>query len=678
MPPEWSDLDERAISVSRALVLDAVENSGGGHAGSAVALAPVFYMLYQKILRHNPADPDWEGRDRFVLSCGHLSLGQYVQLHLSGYSLTLEDLRRFRQHGSITPSHPEYGLTPGVEMSTGPLGQGLASAVGMAMALARRYPVRSARGGEEACEASPRVWVLASDGDIQEGVTSEASSLAGHLRLGCLNVIYDRNRVTTDGDSDLSLSEDVGARYKAYGWQVLHVPDVNDSTILYQMLQTATANTTAPTLIIADTTIAWPAPNAMGKASAHGGPLGTEEVWLTKERLRLPPDKSFYVPTGVLEHTTRAVERGNLLEERWRNYQRIENLGRTSNGSPSTEVGAEPSTPICTTFQLPRFEGSAMSTRAASGAVLNSVATQIPELWGGSADLGANTFTLINDVDTYVPLSADTNSTGRNVHFGVREHAMGAILNGIALCGDRPYGGTFLVFSDYMRPAIRMAALMGLPVIYVLTHDSVAIGEDGPTHQPIEHLASLRAVENLDVIRPADANETASAWRQTLRIKNRPVALVLSRQALPILPVEGTLDERVARGAYVLVDPQGQQPAIILIASGSEVHLAMSARAALEQRGLPTRVVSIPCREWFDEQDHDYRESVLPRNVKARVSIEAGVAQGWREIVGEDGEIVSIRGYGASADGGVLYAEKGFTVARVVERAETAHARTQR
>ncbi|MGN7187570.1 transketolase [Microbacterium enclense] len=673
VPLHWSAMDERAVNISRALVLDSVEAAAGGHAGSAMAMSPVLYMLYQKILRHSPTNPTWPGRDRFVLSCGHLSIGLYVQLHLAGYGLQVSDLKSFRQFGSITPSHPERGLTPGIEMSTGPLGQGVASAVGMAMSLTRQSALSTAGKIEDSLEAVRTVWVLASDGDMEEGVTSEASSLAGHLGLGRLNVIYDRNQISTDGNISLAMSEDVAARYTAYGWHVLHVTDVNDADSLYSAMTSARSKMTAPSLIVVDSTIAWPAPNAKGTAAAHAGPLGAEEVRLTKQRLFLPEDRSFYVPDDVARHTMLAIDRGTSLEHTWdweatRNARSSTSIACASHAAPTSSMPEFPTFPV---------DGEThASTREASGRILALVARQLPEVWGGSADLGVNTFTLITGEAAFQPKSLPGDGLGRNIHFGVREHAMGAIMNGIALCGEIPYGGTFLVFSDYMRPSIRMAALMSLPLIYVWTHDSVAVGEDGPTHQPVEQIATLRAIENLDVVRPGDANETAAAWHRILALRKRPSALILSRQSLPIIAPTSSLYSDVARGAYVLHETAGGKPKVALLATGSEVELALNAGSALELHGIPNRIISMPCIEWFNEQGAAYREQVLPARLRARVSIEAGIAQGWREIVGDEGEIVSVAGYGASGPGPTLYAQKGFTVANVVARAKAAIART--
>ncbi|MFD7132918.1 transketolase [Streptomyces sp. NPDC059894] len=676
--PEWSELDDKAIAVSRTLVADAVQQAGGGHSGAAMALAPATYLLFQHLMRHDPADPAWIGRDRFVLSCGHTSLALYVQLILSGYELAVEDLARLRQWGSPTPSHPERGRTPGVEMTTGPLGQGLATAVGMAMAARKQRGLFDPDTPPGRSVFDHTVWVVASDGDLQEGLTSEASSLAGHQRLGNLVLLYDDNHISTEGDTELAFSEDVLARYDAYGWHTQRVRDINDLPALHGALTAARDEADRPSIIAVESVIAWPAPNARGTAKSHGGPLGADEVAATKSLLGLPEDRTLHIPDDVLRHLRQGAERRrearadwNVRFDKWRagSARAAELLDRmTSGGLPDGWRSELPAFPA----------GARMATRAASGAVLNAVAGALPELWGGSADLGGNNCTVIHGADSFLPGPKGGSPYGRNLHFGVREHAMGAILNGFALYGFRPYGGTFLVFSDYMRPAVRLAALMELPVTYVWSHDSIGLGEDGPTHQPVEHLAALRAIPGLDVVRPADANETVAAWRTILQRGDRPAGLLLSRQELPVFdrPTDAEAGE-AARGGYVLVESSAPTPRVILIGTGSEVQLAVRAAELLEAEAIATRVVSMPCVEWFYEQDPAYRRRVLPPEVGARVSVEAGVALGWREFVGEHGEIVALPHYGASAPYEVLYEKFGLTVDRVVGAARTSLARAE-
>ncbi|MEU6348240.1 transketolase [Streptomyces sp. NPDC047072] len=672
---DWSELDDKAIAVSRVLAADAVQRAGGGHSGAAMALAPATYLLFQHLMRHDPQDPAWLGRDRFVLSCGHTSLALYVQLILSGYELSVEDLARLRQWGSPTPSHPEYGRTPGVEMTTGPLGQGLATAVGMAMAARRQRGLFDPQSPPGRSVFDHTVWVVASDGDLQEGVAAEASSLAGHQRLGDLVLLYDDNHISTEGDTDLAFSEDVLARYDAYGWHTQRVRDINDLPALHGALTAARDERDRPSIVALESVIAWPAPNARGTAASHGGPLGADEVAATKRLLGLPDDRTLHVPDDVLRHTRQRTERRrearadwNVRFDKWRagDPRAADLLDRMTNRGLPDGWWAD----------LPAFPaGTRMATRAASGAVLNALAPTLPELWGGSADLGGNNCTVIHGADSFLPEPRGGSPYGRNLHFGVREHAMGAILNGLALYGFRPYGGTFLVFSDYMRPAVRLAALMGLPVTYVWSHDSIGLGEDGPTHQPVEHLAALRAIPGLDVVRPADANETVAAWRAMLGHDDRPAGLLLSRQDLPVL--DGTADAQVARGGYVLVESSAPTPRVILIGTGSEVQLAVRAAERLEAMAIATRVVSMPCVEWFAEQDPAYRRGVLPPDVRARVSVEAGIALGWRDFVGEHGEIVALSHYGASAPYDVLYEKFGLTVDRVVACARISLARAE-
>ncbi|MFF2650724.1 transketolase [Streptomyces sp. NPDC058045] len=671
----WTELDVRAVDTARLLAADAVQRVGNGHPGTAMSLAPVAHLLFQQVMRHDPADPGWLGRDRFVLSCGHSSLTLYCQLFLTGYELGLDDLKALRTQGSLTPAHPEYGHTPGVEMTTGPLGQGLASAVGMAMAARRERGLLDPEAAPGESVFDHQVYVLASDGDLMEGVTAEASSLAGHQRLGNLVVIYDDNKISIEDDTAVTFTEDVAQRYAAYGWQVIEVdwrtgPDgyTEDVDALLTAIETARADTGRPSLITVNTVIGWPAPTLRDSAKTHGNALGAAEVAATKELLGFDPEGTFTVEDEVLAHTRQAAERGWRTRERWEKKYAAWRSAQPERAALLDRL-RDRRLPDGVAEALPVFApGTAIPTRKASGAVLDSLSGLLPELWGGSADLGESNLTTMKGEPSFLPADGRTGAWqggpyGRTLHFGVREHAMGAILNGIALHGlTRPYAGTFLVFSDYMRPAVRLAALMGLPVTYVWTHDSIGLGEDGPTHQPIEHLASLRVIPGLDVVRPADANETAIAWRTVLVRTDRPAGLVLSRQPLPVYDrTRGGSAEGTARGGYVLAEAEGGPAAVLLIATGSEVAVAMDARALLQDGGIPTRVVSMPCLEWFAEQPRAYREEVLPPSVTARVSVEAGVGTGWREIVGPAGAIVSIDHYGASADAATLFEEFGFT-----------------
>jgi transketolase len=669
---EWTDLDKRAVDTVRTLAMDAVENAGSGHPGTAMSLAPAAYLVFQRLLRHDPTDAAWLGRDRFVLSCGHSSLTLYIQLYFSGYGLTLDDLKGYRQWGSVTPGHPEYGLTLGVETTTGPLGQGFGNAVGMAMASRR---MRGLFDPDTASGESPldhTIWVFASDGDIEEGVGAESASLAGHQRLSNLVVLYDDNHISIDGNTNVALSEDVLARFAAYGWHTQRVEDAKDVEALYAALTTARDVTDRPAIIAVRSIIAWPAPHAQNTGKAHGAALGAEEVAATKRVLGLDPNKTFDVPEDVLEHVRGVVQRGRALHAGWeKSYAEW----RASNPERASELDRilARKLPDRWAAKLPEFEaGAAVATRKASGKVLNAIAPVLPELFGGSADLHESNNTFIEGEPSFLPPEAGAEASdpyGRNIHFGVREHAMGASLNGVALEGLRPYGGTFLVFSDYMRPPVRLAALMGLPTIYVWTHDSIGLGEDGPTHQPIEQLWALRAIPGLDVVRPADANETVVAWRTILEHTDRPAGLCLTRQNLPTFDRSDGAGfasaEGVARGGYVLVEASTGKPQVILLATGSEVAIAVEAAKRLEAEGLPTRVVSMPCVEWFDAQDAAYRQSVLPRDVRVRVSVEAGIAQGWAKYVGDAGESVSLEHYGASAPYGVLYEQFGLTPDRV-------------
>ena len=681
VPDDWTDLDRRAVDTVRVLAADAVQKVGNGHPGTAMSLAPLAYTLFQRVMRHDPNDPDWIGRDRFVLSAGHSSLTLYIQLYLSGYGLELEDLQALRTWGSKTPGHPEHRHTPGVEITTGPLGQGLASAVGMAMAARRERGLfdPDAPLGESPFDHD--IFVIASDGDIEEGVTSEASSLAGTQALGNLTVVYDDNKISIEDDTTIALSEDTAKRYEAYGWHVQVVEGGENVTGLLEALRNAKAETERPSFILLRTVIAFPAPKKMNTGKAHGSALGDDEVRAVKEILGFDPDKTFEVADDVLAHAREVKERGARAHAEWtelyeswsaREPERKELLERL--------LGRD--LPVGWEKALPSWEPDAkgVATRKASGEVLKALADVLPELWGGSADLAESNNTTMEGANSFGPKSIatkmwDAEPYGRTLHFGVREHAMGAILTGIALHGPtRPYGGTFLTFSDYMRGAVRLAAVMKSPVIYVWTHDSIGLGEDGPTHQPVEHLAALRAIPNLAVVRPGDANETAYAWKAMLENPEGPKGICLTRQNVPTL--EGTSAEGVARGGYVLAPASnegasGGDPQLILIGTGSELQIAVEARAVLEGEGVPTRVVSMPCLDWFSDQDQAYRDSVLPPSVRARVAVEAAVPLSWYRWVGDAGEIVGIDHYGASADYQTLFREFGFTTEHVVAAARS-------
>jgi len=662
-------LARRAINTIRFLSVDAVQKAKSGHPGTPMGLAPLSYLLWTRYLRYNPANPDWPGRDRFVLSCGHASMLLYSLLHLTGYDVTLDDLREFRQWGSKTPGHPEAGHTPGVEVTTGPLGQGLGNAVGMAMA-SRMMAQRFNRPGHEI--VSHRIVALCSDGDVMEGIGSEAASLAGFHRLGNLVVFYDDNRITIEGSTDLAFREDVGGRFRAYGWNVLNVADGNtDLAGMAAAIEVAFGERERPTLVIVRTSIGYGSPNKQDTAAAHGAPLGEAEVALAKEHLGWPATPAFLVPDDVLVHFREALARGEKAEKAWRMK-----FAAYAAAFPSFALEWERrmwgDLPDGWAEGIPTFspEAGAAATRSASGKVLNAIAAKVPELAGGSADLSPSTETVIKVGGEFLP---DAEPGGRNVHFGVREHGMGAILNGMARHGGViPYGATFFIFSDYMRPSIRLAALMGCHVVYVFTHDSIGVGEDGPTHQPIEHLASLRAMPNLHVVRPADANETAAAWRAALERTTGPTALVLSRQKLPVLPPSSVFrDDGVSRGAYVLEDAEDGRPAVLLIATGSEVSVALAARKLLGEEGVPARVVSMPCWERFEEQEAGYREAVLPSSVPARVSVEAGSTFGWERYVGDRGASVGIDRFGASAPAERIFRELGITPEAVRDRAKS-------
>ncbi|MCH7230119.1 transketolase [Glycomyces sp. L485] len=687
---EWTELDKKAVDTARLLAADAVEKAGNGHPGTAMSLAPVAHTLFQKVMRHDPSEPNWEGRDRFVLSCGHSSLTLYVQLYLAGYGLELEDLKSLRQWGSQTPGHPEHGHTLGVETTTGPLGQGLATAVGMAMAARRERGLFDPAAGEGQSPFDHHVYVLASDGDIEEGVTHEASAIAGTQELGNLVLIYDDNQISIEDDTNIALSEDVAARYEAYGWHVQTLDwkaggeYVEDTEALFDALEAAKSETGKPSLIRLKTIIGWPAPGKQNTGGIHGAKLGGDELAATKEVLGFDPSATFAVADEVIEYTRGAVERGQKARAAWQTaFDAWADANAEAKALHDRVWAGEFPEGFAAAF--PEFEASAkgVATRAASGKVLEALAPVLPELWGGSADLAGSNNTTMTGEPSFLPENRQTkkfpgNPYGRTLHFGIREHAMGSILNGIKLHGPtRPYGGTFLVFSDYMRGAVRLSALMKQPVVFVWTHDSIGLGEDGPTHQPVEHLAALRAMPGLDVIRPGDANETAVVWKTLLGKQDRPAALALTRQAIPTYDrTEYASAEGAANGAYVLADTEGT-PDVILVGTGSELQLAVRAAETLAAEGVKARVVSMPCREWFDEQDEDYRESVLPGNVKARVSVEAGIAMPWRDIVGDAGVSVSLEHFGASAPFEKLYEEFGITAAAVADAARASIKKAQ-
>ncbi|MFD9041384.1 transketolase [Streptomyces bottropensis] len=672
----WTELDRRAVDTARLLAADAVQKAGNGHPGTAMSLAPAAYTLFQKVMRHDPADPEWTGRDRFVLSPGHTSLTLYTQLHLAGYELELEDLKAFRTHGSKTPGHPEYGHTAGVETTTGPLGQGVANAVGMAMAARYERGLFDPDAPEGASPFDHTIWAIVSDGDLEEGISAEASSLAGHQQLGNLVFLYDDNHISIEGDTATAFSEDVLKRYEAYGWHVQRIDPAFNGNIdvhaLHDALLAAREETSRPSIIAMRTIIAWPAPNAQNTEAAHGSALGADEVAATKRVLGFDAEKTFAVADDVLAHTRRALDRGaeahaawdrRIAEWRAASPERAGLFDRVIAGR--LPEGWEQALPV---FE----EGTSVATRAASGKVLQALGAVIPELWGGSADLAGSNNTTIDKTSSFLPADnplPEADPYGRTIHFGIREHSMAAEMNGIALHGNtRIYGGTFLVFSDYMRNAVRLSALMHLPVTYVWTHDSIGLGEDGPTHQPVEHLASLRAIPGLNIVRPADANETAIAWAEILRrhaTDPAPHGLALTRQGVPTYAP----DSRAAKGGYVLQESSTGTPEVILIATGSEVQLAVGARERLEAEGVGTRVVSMPSVEWFEEQSREYREHVLPPSVKARVAVEAGIGLTWYRYVGDHGRIVSLEHFGASADAKTLFAEYGFTSEHVVAAA---------
>ncbi|WP_330274082.1 transketolase [Lentzea sp. NBC_00516] len=671
LPDDWTDLDKRAVDTARVLAADAVQNVGNGHPGTAMSLAPLAYTLFQRIMRHDPADADWIGRDRFVLSAGHSSLTLYVQLFLSGYGLEVDDLKTLRKWGSKTPGHPEHGHTRGVEITTGPLGSGLAAAVGMAMAARRERGLFDPSAAPGQSPFDHHVYVIASDGDIEEGVTSEASSLAGTQQLGNLVVFYDDNKISIEDDTTIALSEDTAKRYEAYGWHVQVVESGENVKGILEAVEKAKAVTDKPSFILLRTIIGYPAPNKQNTGAAHGAALGVDEVKATKQILGFDPEQTFEVADEVLAHAREVVKRGEHAKAEWqKSFDAWASANAEAKKLLERLVARE--LPEGWDADLPVYpvDAKGVPTRKASGEVINALAKHLPELWGGSADLAESNLTTIKGAKSFGPESISTgmwsaDPYGRVLHFGVRENAMGMILNGIALHGPtRPFGGTFLVFSDYMRPAVRLAAIMQAAVTYVWTHDSIGLGEDGPTHQPIEHLAALRAIPDFTVVRPGDANETAYAWKAVIE-QLGPVGFALSRQNLPTL--EGTSAEGVKRGGYVLFGDEN--PEIVIIGTGSELQVAAEAGKALQADGVAVRVVSMPSIEWFEKQDAEYRESVIPSSVKARVAVEAGIAQPWYRYVGDNGEIVSIEHFGASADYQVLFKEFGFTTENVVAAA---------
>ena len=676
-PEDWSELDTRAIDTVRVLAADAVQKCGSGHPGTAMSLAPLAYTLYQRVINHDPADVHWAGRDRFVLSVGHSSLTQYIQLYLGGFGLEMEDLEQLRTWGSRTPGHPEVHHTDGVEITTGPLGQGLASSVGMAMAARKERGLFDPEAPAGESPFDHYIYTIASDGDLQEGVTAEASSLAGTQKLGNLIVFWDDNRISIEDDTNIAFNEDVVARYEAYGWHVQTVESGEDVVAIEAAVKAAQAETDRPSFIRVKTVIGYPAPNKMNTGGVHGAALGDDEVAATKEVLGFDPERSFHIDDEVIAHTRMLRERGAEKHSAWQ-----EKFDAWAAANPESKALFDRMNarelPQDFSADLPEWEpGETLATRKASEAAIQALAASLPEMWGGSADLAGSNNTVIKGADSFGPAAITTDMWsaqpyGRNLHFGIREHAMSAIMNGIALHGNtRVYGGTFLIFSEYQYPAVRLGSLMSTDTYYVWTHDSIGLGEDGPTHQPVETLSALRAIPNLSVIRPADANETAQAWAAALEYKAAPKGLALSRQGLPVL--EGTKEKAhdgVRRGAYVLVEESKETPDVILIATGSEVQLAVAAAKELEAAGTATRVVSAPCLEWFDEQDDAYRESVLPSKVQARVSIEAGIAMSWHKYTGSFGRSISIEHYGASAPAGELFEKFGFTTAAVVEAAQ--------
>ena len=671
-------MDDLVVAHARALAADAVQKVGNGHPGTAMSLAPVAYTLFQRHLVHDPSDPQWIGRDRFILSCGHSSLTLYTQLFLSGYGLEMKDLQEFRTWGSLTPGHPEFGHTAGVEMTTGPLGQGVATAVGMAMAARYERGLLDPQAPAGTSLFDHSIWVICSDGDLQEGVSAEASSLAGTQELGSLNVIYDDNRISIEGDTHNAFTEDVSARYHAYGWHVIDVAAASNGNVdiaaLNAAMVAAKKETTKPSLIRMKTVIAWPAPKAQGTAGSHGSALGDEEIAATKVALGLNPEEKFAMPADVLAHARLVKDRAAKVRKEWNSKFATWQSSNPEQAKLLERLRAK-ALPAGWDSDIPTFApGKDVATRAASGQVINAIAKHLPEFWGGSSDLAGSNNTSIDGGGSFLPASSEIKGAhpyGRIIHFGIREHAMGSILNGIALHGlTRSFGGTFAVFSDYMRPAVRLAALMNIPSTFVWTHDSIGVGEDGPTHQPIEHFAALRAIPGLDVVRPGDANEVAESWKKILT-RGRAAGILLSRQNLPVLdrtecaPATGT-----AKGAYILKD--AVNPKAILIATGSEVSLAIDVQSALAAEGIAVRVVSAPCLEWFSEQDQNYKDEVLPPSIKLKVSIEVGIAQGWHKLIGDNGIAISLEHYGASADAKRLFKEFGFSVEAIVTKIKAA------
>ncbi|ASY20024.1 transketolase [Candidatus Planktophila vernalis] len=675
---DWSEMDDLVVAHARALAADAVQKVGNGHPGTAMSLAPVAYTLFQRHLVHDPSDPQWIGRDRFILSCGHSSLTLYTQLFLNGYGLEMKDLQEFRTWGSLTPGHPEFGHTAGVEMTTGPLGQGVATAVGMAMAARYERGLLDPQAPAGGSVFDHSIWVICSDGDLQEGVSAEASSLAGTQELGSLNVIYDDNRISIEGDTHNAFTEDVSARYRAYGWHVIDVAAASNGNVdiaaLDAAMVTAKKETTKPSLIRMKSVIAWPAPKAQGTAGSHGSALGDEEIAATKKALGLNPEEKFAMPADVLAHARLVKDRAAKVRNEWNSKFTTWQSSNPEQAKLLERLRAK-ALPAGWDSDIPTFApGKDVATRAASGQVINAIAKHLPEFWGGSSDLAGSNNTSIDGGGSFLPASSEIKGAhpyGRIIHFGIREHAMGSILNGIALHGlTRSFGGTFAVFSDYMRPAVRLAALMNIPSTFVWTHDSIGVGEDGPTHQPIEHFAALRAIPGLDVVRPGDANEVAESWKKILT-RGRAAGILLSRQNLPVLdrtdcePASGT-----AKGAYILKD--AVNPKAILIATGSEVSLAIDVQSALASEGIAVRVVSAPCLEWFSEQDQSYKDQVLPPSIKLKVSIEVGIAQGWHQLIGDGGIAISLEHYGASADAKRLFKEFGFSVEAIVTKIKAA------
>lgn len=663
----WTELDDRAVVIARALAMDSVQNAGHGHPGTAMSLAPVAYNLFQNHLTHDPADPHWLGRDRFVLSCGHSSLTLYIQLYFSGYGVELDDLKSFRTWNSLTPGHPEYGHTAGVEMTTGPLGAGVATAVGMAMAARYERGLLDPDAPAGKSIFDHNIWVICSDGDLQEGVSGEASSLAGTQELGNLKMIYDDNRISIEGDTHVAFTEDVSARYRAYGWNVIEVATKSDGDIdlaaLDAAIVEAETETLKPTLIRMHSVIAWPAPKAKNTAESHGSALGAEEIAATKVLLGLNPEESFAAPADVMAHVRKVKERGAALRADWdKNFATWKSAN--SDRAALLERLVSKELPAGWDKELPVFApGKDVATRKASGDVIAAIAKVLPEFWGGSADLAGSNNTVISTAGSFLPASSameNANPYGRMIHFGIREHAMGSILNGVALHGlSRCFGGTFAVFSDYMRPAVRLAAIMDIASIFIWSHDSIGLGEDGPTHQPVEHLAALRAIPNFDVVRPGDANEVREAWKVILQ-RRKPAGLLLSRQNLPVVDRSTHGDVAlVANGAYILKEASSSTD-VVLIATGSEVSVALATQDLLEAEGISTRVVSAPCLEWFKETESAYQEQVIPKSAKLRVSIEAGIAQGWRDYIGDSGIAISLEHFGASASAGKLFSEFGF------------------